>query len=87
MLSIFFLSLLNVKTFVRVTRTYLRLATGSPALNCTSMNPTTLLLHNSRLSLEIVTDGENCAALETGFPSFFFPFYITSLNEMLHFRG
>lgn len=76
MLSIFFLSLLNVKTFVRVTRTYLRLAAGSPALNCTSMNPTTLLPQNRRLSLEIVTDRENCAALETGFPSFFSAFIL-----------
>lgn len=44
---------------------------GSSALNCAFMNPRTPLAHNGRLSLEIVTSGENCAALETGFLSRF----------------
>lgn len=36
--------------------------------------------------MAVVTNGENCVALETDFLSSF-AFYIASLNEMLHFRG
>lgn len=58
----------------------------SSALDSDFMNTTIIQTHNTRFSMAVVTNGESCVALETGF-LVSFPFCITSLNEMLHFRG